>query len=151
MRKATIEQRGHILGGADISSALPGDFVLPSDEPSEEALSVTFLSLDLFAIEDSISTTPTRDTETPLSQETELGQVQKIKIYSAMMRFSMQVEGESMREINLSLTNDVYFLTAQPCVSSQSTVPHSPTSPSFHASHGYKASENPGLLILSQL
>ena len=51
-----------------------------------------------------------------------------------------------MKEVNLSLTNDVYFLTVHPCIPSQSTIQlHSPTSPSFHSSSGYRASEHAGM------
>lgn len=137
-RRSEIEQRGHIIAGADDTSVLPGDFIYPSDESSEEAISVTFQSLDLF---DTSPPTPSEEDDSVIATNVEPPQ---IKTYSAMMRFTLQVEEQPAKEINLSLTSDVYFLTAHPCKPSSQPVVSSPTSPSFHPSSGYKASEASG-------
>ena len=76
-----------------------------------------------------MTTTPTKDTPTPLS---DLSELPGIRSYAAMMRFSVDADGEEKKEINLALLNDVYFVTVSPCVSSsQMDVLNSPSSPSF--------------------
>ena len=128
--KTAIERDGHVIGGADSSSVLPGDFVLPSDESSQQPLSIKLESLDLFAAAASVHDTPTKETPTPLS---DMSEPPEIGTYSAMMRFSVDADGEEMKEVNLALSNDVHFVTAFPCVSSSHTgLLKSPTSPSFH-------------------
>ena len=127
--KGAIERDGHVIGGADSSSVLPGDFILPSDESPQHPLLIKLESLDLFAATDSVHTTPTKDTQTPL---TDISEPPRIRTYSAMMRFSVDADGEEKKEVNLALSNDVYFVTAFPCVSSSHTnLLKSPTSPSF--------------------
>lgn len=127
--KSVIEQGGHVIGGADTSSVLPGDFVLPSDEFSQKPLLVKLESLDLFLAKDSGQTTPTKETSTPLSGTSELS---PILTYSAMMRFSVDADGEEKKEVNFVLSNDVYFVTAHPCIpSSHTDLLKSRTSPFF--------------------
>ena len=128
--KTAIERDGHIIGGADSSSVLPGDFVLPLDESSQQPLLIKLESLDLFAAAESVHDTPTKETPTPLS---DMSEPPEIRTYSAMMRFSVDTDGEEMKEANIALSNDVHFVTAFPCVSSSHTdLLKSPTSPSFH-------------------
>lgn len=127
--KSTIERDGHVIGGADSSSVLPGDFIIPSDESIQQPLLIKLESLDLFAATDSVHTTPTKETPTPL---TDTSEPSGIRSYSASMRFSVDVDGEEKKEVNLDLSNDVYFVTAHPCVSSSHlNLLKSPTSPSF--------------------
>jgi len=114
-QKQNVEHDGHVIGGADFSSVLPGDFILPSDEASQTAISVTFESLDLFAAADSGQETPTEDHTTPLS---EVSLAPTIKTYSAMMRFTIVATGEDKKEVNVALNHDVHFVTAHPCVPS---------------------------------
>lgn len=129
-QKQAVERDGNVIGGADISSVLAGDFVLPSDESIQQPLSVTLESLDL-AIVDSVHDTPTEDDPTPLSDASDMPAT---RTYSASMRFMVAVNGEDKKEINISLLHDVHFVTAHPCVSSPHTeILKSPISPSFQA------------------
>lgn len=147
-RKTSVERRGHIIGGADLDSVLPGDFILPSDESIQIGLAVNLESLDLFAAVDSLPETPNNETETPLS---DLNETPVIKTYNAMMRFSVQADGEDLKEVNLSLSKDVFFLTAHPCITSQSTeVLKSPNSPSFTHLKGKQIHGSSGMTLTSQ-
>lgn len=105
-----IERDGHVIGGADSSSVLPGDFVLPSEEPSiSEALSVNLTSLDLAVTDDSNSV---------IGTPTDIDNRPSIMTYSAMMRFSIDTDGEDKREVNLELEHNINFVSAYPCVTS---------------------------------
>lgn len=132
--KARIEHDGNVIGGADTSSVLSGDFIFPSEDcmHSSQALAIKLESLDLFAAADSIHTnTPTQENPTPLS---EVSDAPTIQSYSAMMRFSVDVDGGEKKEISIELKHEVNFVTAFPCVTSNHTeLLKSPTSPSFHS------------------
>lgn len=133
-KKEKIEHDGSVIGGADASSILPGDFISPSEDTGSQhymhALAIKLESLDLFTIGDSVATTPTRETSTPSEAS-----VPGVKSCSAMMRFIVDVDGGVSKELNFELKHDVYFVTAHPCVSSPNTeISKSPTSPSFHSS-----------------
>jgi hypothetical protein len=142
--KAAVERDGHVIGGADSSSVLLGDFILPSDESSQQPLWIKLESLDLFAATDSVETTPTMDTPTPLTDTSELS---GIRTYSAMMRFSVDGDGEEKKEVNLALSNDVHFVTAFPCVASKHTdLLKSPISPSFQIPETSRAG-SPGAFV----
>ncbi|CAG8978110.1 hypothetical protein HYALB_00000783 [Hymenoscyphus albidus] len=126
-----IETRGSVLGEADPSLVLPGDFIIPSDESTQKPLSVIFESLDLFASLDSAANSVY---ETPGTETTEFV-APRIKTYSAMMRFSLDIEGKGKKEANLAVSHDVNFVTAHPCILSQFTnIIRSSTSPSFQKS-----------------
>jgi hypothetical protein len=119
-----------VLGGADPSSVLPGDFILPSDLSTQPPLSITFESLDLFSTAESVRSSFAEPT--PLSDAD--SEAANIQTYSAMMRFTSLAEGEAKKEINVSLTHDVYFVTAHPCIPSQhAEILKTPSSPSFRA------------------
>lgn len=107
-----MEQRGHIIAGADESSVLPGDFISPCDLSLDEGLTVKLQSLDFFASDETLPPTPL-ETENNAADEAE--HMMQIKLYSAMVRFSVGRSGEPLKEVNLALQNDVYFLTAHPC------------------------------------
>ncbi|KAK6599809.1 hypothetical protein H4I95_08684 [Botrytis cinerea] len=64
LQKADVERDGSVIGGADPLSILPGDFVAVYDPPTLHPPSITFESLDLFAV-DSDETTPTEEEPTP--------------------------------------------------------------------------------------
>jgi len=132
-QKAAIEHDGNVIGGADITSVLPGDFTLPSDESTQPSLSVIFESLDLFAADDLHEQTQADDNET---QQTDTTDPPGIQTYSGMMRFSVEAELEEKKEIHVALTHDLQFVTAHPCIPPP---PHdvlrSPTSPSFTIEH----------------
>ena len=120
-----------MLGGADTSSVLPGDFILPSDLSTQPSFSITFESLDLFSTAESVHSSSFVE-PTPLSDAD--SEAANIQTYSAMMRFTSLAEGEEKKEINVSLTHDVYFVTAHPCIPSHhAEILKAPGSPSFRA------------------
>ncbi|APA11589.1 hypothetical protein sscle_08g063590 [Sclerotinia sclerotiorum 1980 UF-70] len=140
LQKTVIERDGSVIGGADPSSILPGDFVAVYDAPVLHPPSIIFESLDLFAV-DSDEMTPTEEEPT---SETDVTTAPSIKTYSAMMRFLMDLDGDEKREINVALTHDVHFVTAHPCVKSHSIeVLKSPTSPLFQLQGGGEDGEVP--------
>lgn len=129
--KTVVEKHGSVTGGADTSSVLPGDFVLPSDESLQKHLAVTFESLDLFATSDPPHISG-RDTPTPLTDATDSP---KIQTYSAMIKFTIEIDGQDPKSIDVNLNHDVNFVTAHPCIPSHAYVLKSPTSPSFHTAN----------------
>lgn len=142
LQKTIIERDGSVIGGADPSSILPGDFVAVYDIPTPNPPSIIFESLDLFAV-DSDETTPTE--EEPTSQ-TDMTTAPSIKTYSAMMRFLMDLDADDKKEINVALTNDVHFVTAHPCVKAHSIeVLKSPTNLSFQSQGADKGDQPPNL------
>ncbi|KAG4033822.1 hypothetical protein MFRU_004g03250 [Monilinia fructicola] len=133
LHKTVIERDGSVIGGADPSSILPGDFVAVYDPPTPNPPTIIFESLDLFAV-DSDEITPTEEEPIP---QTDTTTAPSIKTYSAMMRFLMDLDGDEKKEINIALTNDVHFVTAHPCVKSHNIeVLRSPTSPFFRSQGG---------------
>lgn len=68
------------------------------DEPSQLPLSIKLDSLNLFAVADSVRTTPSRERSTKLSEVS-----QAIGTYSAMMRFSVDGDGEVKKSKSSSL------------------------------------------------
>jgi len=126
--KTTIEHDADVIGGADSSSVLLGDFTLLSDQASEHPVSITLQSLDFSATVDSVYTTA-KEVPTPFSDVTD---APRIQTYSAMMRFSVGIGEEKVKEINFALMHDVHFVTAHPCIASDhSKLLSSPTSPFF--------------------
>lgn len=129
MNKSAIEHDGHITAGFAPHSTLPGDFIVPYDKPSQQPF-IHFESLDLFTTVDSIHSTPSGQTPTPVTEGT---RSPGIRTYSAMMRFSVEIAGEEIKEMNFALENDVFFVTAHPCLPSHDMEPlNSPTVPTFH-------------------
>ena len=129
-QKTAVEHDSSVLGGAEQSTVLPGDFILPSDSSTQPPLSVTFESLDLFATADSVHSKE-EDLASPMSNDSD---VPKIQTYSTLMRFSTLAEGEDKKEVNVSLTYDVFFVTAHPCIpSAHAEILKTPTSPAFRA------------------
>lgn len=121
-----------MIGGADSSSVLPGDFIQPSDEFTQIPISVTFESLDLFAADDSLEPTPSDDSVTLSTNRTETTDLPSIQKYSGMMRFSVELDGEDKKEIDVAISHDVQFVTAHPCIPPPpSDILKSPTSSSF--------------------
>jgi hypothetical protein len=105
-----------VIAGADPSSVLPGDFLFPADDSSQQPIAVTLTSLDLFASLDSVhSETPTKELPTPSTNVTEPAEIQT---YSALMQFSVVVNGEDVKALDVALSHDVFFATAHPCVPS---------------------------------
>ncbi|KAK6952396.1 hypothetical protein Daesc_006932 [Daldinia eschscholtzii] len=135
--KTTIERESDVLGDADPSSVLPADFIIPYENaypnPPPSNIRIDLKSLNLNAPLDSVSTTPTTDRSfRPFSgsnQETGT----EIHTYPASVSFTMSHDRlERDEEHSFTLSNDVYFVTAHPCVAS-SYVKYfkSPTSPTI--------------------
>ena len=126
-----------------MSSVLPGDFILPLETSHPAPLSITFNSLDLFSSAESVHS-DSLDVPSPLDDD--MSEMPKIQTYSATMRFTSIAEGEE-KEINVSLTHDVYFVTAHPCIPSpHAEVLKTPTSPSFRAQSPTSISSSPKFL-----
>lgn len=133
-QKAEVERNGHIVAGVHSSSILPGDFILPLEKSTtqEKALSVKLEALDFFTVDSGPITPPEEEEEQPTPSD--LSETPTLQTYTAMMRFSVNVDGEPMREINVDLRCDVYFVCAFPCIPSPHTgIIKTPTSPSFQS------------------
>ncbi|KAK9414264.1 hypothetical protein SUNI508_02363 [Seiridium unicorne] len=133
--KVAIERESDVLGDAESSNVLPADFIVPHEnsysEPPPSNIRVDLKSLDLDPPVDSVRSTPTFEKDmTPFSENT---QVSEIHTYPASISFTMthdSVEGE--QSLSLSLSKDVYFVTAHPCApSSYVKYFKSPTSPTI--------------------
>jgi hypothetical protein len=133
--KVAVERESDVLGDAESSNVLPADFIVPHEnshsEPPPSNIRIELKSLDLSAPVDSVYSTPTFEQDmTPFSEYT---QVSEIHTYPASLSFTMthdKVQGE--QNLNLSLKNDVYFVTAHPCApSSHVKYFKSPTSPTI--------------------
>ncbi|TAQ88691.1 hypothetical protein B7494_g2965 [Chlorociboria aeruginascens] len=120
-----------VIAGVDTSSVLPGDFTIPSDEPSDEFLSIILKSLDLFAKEESVPVTPTREIPTP-TPLTESSEVPIIRTYSSSISFSISVGEAEEKQVTFNLKYDVNFVTGHPCVPSRPEISSGATSPELH-------------------
>ena len=131
-----------MLGDADPSMVLPADFIIPYENIYTQpppTLWIDLKSINLYAPVDSVHTTPTEETPTPLSEVTDATSATKpaeIRTYPASITFSVTSEDQSgstsEREHTLTLAKDVYFVTAHPCVPSQHVkFMKSPTSPTI--------------------
>ncbi|KAI2615358.1 hypothetical protein GGR54DRAFT_297692 [Hypoxylon sp. NC1633] len=135
--KTTIERESDCLGDADPSSVLPADFVIPYENayanPPPSNIRMELKSLKLYTPMDSVSTIPTADRGFyPLSDSTKEKDA-GIHTYPASVTFSMSHDTLDRDEYyNFALSNDIYFVTAHPCVAS-SYVKYfkSPTSPTI--------------------
>jgi hypothetical protein len=134
--KTHIESESDVLGGADPSSVLPADFILPVENnyavPPPKT-KVVLKSLNLFAPVSSVHSTPTEEKAiTPFSEAT---RAPEILTYPASITFSVVEDadgGVSETEHNIALSKDAYFVTAHPCVpSSHVTFVKSPSSPTI--------------------
>ncbi|CRK39866.1 hypothetical protein BN1708_016753, partial [Verticillium longisporum] len=131
--KTYIERQSSVLGDTDPSSVLPADFIIPSESGYSEpppAMTVELRSLNLYAPVDSVSTTPTEsDMVTPFSEN---GTPPRLHTYPSSITFSVGLLGGDSQEYNFSLSKDVYFVTAHPCVpSARVKVVRSPSSPTI--------------------
>ncbi|KAI1392426.1 uncharacterized protein F4822DRAFT_391018 [Hypoxylon trugodes] len=135
--KTTIERESDVLGDADPSNVLPADFIIPYENsyanPPPSNVRIELKSLNLYAPIDSVSTTPTADKGFhPFSDSTK-EKAPEIHTYPASVTFTMSHDALDQEEYhNFALSNDVYFVTAHPCVAS-SYVKYfkSPTSPTI--------------------
>ena len=133
--KAAIEKESSVLGDADPSSVLPADFIIPFEniynEPPPSKVEIEFRSLNLSSARvDSADATPTglEDTPTPATDASERTE---IHTYPATLTFAVSTEQER-QEYTYTLSNDVNFVTAHPCVPSQHVrIMKSPSSPTI--------------------
>lgn len=131
-KKHEIEKDGHVLGDGDAHTLLPGDFTLPKpDVIDQEDLEVKLTSLELFASIDSQEESVHNDITPAL---TDVSEMPEIKNFAAMMKFSVKYS-HGIREMDFALEHDVHFVTAHPCIPTDSTkLLLSPTSPTFNLS-----------------
>ncbi|KAI1100858.1 hypothetical protein F4804DRAFT_317741 [Jackrogersella minutella] len=135
--KTTIERESDVLGDAEPSNVLPADFIIPHEnayaKPPPSNIRVELKSLNLYAPIDSVSTTPTADKGFHPFSDSSKEKVPEIHTYPAFAAFALShdsLDGDEYH--NFALGNDVYFVTAHPCVAS-SYVKYfkSPTSPTI--------------------
>lgn len=123
------------MGDADSSNVLPADFIIPHEnnhqEPPPSNIRIELKSLDLSPTTDSPQSTPVlEEAETPFS---DFSQTSDLQTHQASMHFTMTYDGvQGEQNLQLSLSKDVYFVTAHPCAAS-SYVKYfkSPTSPTI--------------------
>ncbi|RKF56142.1 putative helicase-like protein [Erysiphe neolycopersici] len=118
--KKTVERCGSIIAGADPSSILKGDFVLPSEKPIYPPLTVKFLSLDMFASDGNIK----HIYETDLFVESlnnDTIEKTEIPLFSSTMRFLVESATHYQTDLSIDLTHDVFFVTAHPCTPPKNT------------------------------
>ncbi|KAI1359220.1 hypothetical protein F5Y08DRAFT_85772 [Xylaria arbuscula] len=128
--KASVERESNVLGDADPSDVLPADFIIPheatySNRPPSN-IRIELKSLD-FRLPDITASTE----RSSLSSES--NHITKGESYMTSLAFSMSHDStDQVIDFDLSLTNDVYFVTAHPCAAS-SYVKYlkSPTSPTI--------------------
>lgn len=133
--KVAIERESDVLGDADSSNVLPADFIVPHEnnhpEPPPSNIRIDLRSLDLNPAVGSVQSTPRlEDDMTPFSEFT---QSSEIPTHSATISFTMTHDGiEREQPIELSVSKDVYFVTAHPCApSSYVKYFKSPSSPTI--------------------
>lgn len=114
--KASVERESNVLGDADPSDVLPADFIIPHEAtyadrpPSNIRIELKSLNFRLPDITPSIERS---------SLSSESNQISKEESYMASLTFSMSHDSTDQDiDFNLSLTNDVYFVTAHPCAAS---------------------------------
>ncbi|KAI0172475.1 hypothetical protein GGR52DRAFT_408980 [Hypoxylon sp. FL1284] len=135
--KSGIERESDVLGDADPSNVLPADFIIPYENaylnspPSN--IRVELRSLNLPSQMDSVSTTPTAEKSFNLLPDSGKENGREIHTYPASVTFAMSHDTLDQEESHhFALSNDVYFVTAHPCVaSSYVKYSKSPTSPTI--------------------
>ncbi|KAI8957831.1 hypothetical protein F5Y11DRAFT_352173 [Daldinia sp. FL1419] len=135
--KTTIERESDVLGDADPANVLPADFIIPYENsypnPPPSNIRIELKSLNLNTPVDSVSTTPTADKGFHLFSDSNKEKDREIRTYPASVTFTVSHDALERDEYhNFALSNDVYFVTAHPCVAS-SYVKYfkSPTSPTI--------------------
>lgn len=133
--KLAVERDSNVLGDADPSSVLPADFIIPFENVYRDKTPPTLLieldALKLWAPVDSAHTTPAEDNAaTPFS---ELSRPAQIHTYPAEVSFTVtDLDTYQTKQHTFSLTKDVNFVTAHPCVpSSHVKILRSPSSPTI--------------------
>ncbi|KAI1427411.1 hypothetical protein F5Y12DRAFT_171091 [Xylaria sp. FL1777] len=118
--KASVERDSNVLGDADPSDILPADFIIPHEAtyanrpPSN--IRIDLKSLNFHTPVSSMNGTPSTEQLPPFSDSS---LAPKTVAYSASLTFSMSHDATDQDlDFNISLTNDVYFVTAHPCAAS---------------------------------
>ncbi|KAI0434856.1 hypothetical protein F5Y09DRAFT_295048 [Xylaria sp. FL1042] len=118
--KASVERESNVLGDADPSDVLPADFIIPHEAtypnrpPSN--IRVELKSLNFRAPVSSINSDPSTER---LSSFSGSDKSSKPDSYTASLTFSMSHDAiDQDVDYNISLTSDVYFVTAHPCAAS---------------------------------
>ena len=135
--KHAIERESKVLGDADPSCVLPADFVVPlemnAQQPLPPTMRIEMTRLDLFATAESVPATPLTDLtydETPFSDMSRLPPIHNYTASASFIVSDMDSGDEHMH--TFSLDNDIYFVTAHPCVPSQHVkIFKSPSSPTI--------------------
>ncbi|KAI1188178.1 hypothetical protein F5B17DRAFT_396723 [Nemania serpens] len=133
--KTSIERESYVLGDADPSDVLPADFIIPHEAtypnrpPSN--IRIDFKSLDVHISSSSNSTTPSIEGLEPFYAP---NTASSSRVYAASVAFSMSHDATDQDiDLNISLRNEVYFVTAHPCAaSSHVKYLKSPSSPTIH-------------------
>ncbi|KAI1504998.1 hypothetical protein F5X99DRAFT_333143 [Biscogniauxia marginata] len=133
--KTIVERESDVLGDADPSNVFPADFIIPHENTYAHAppsnIQIELRSLNLVTPVDSVHTTPTTERQfTPFSESSK---APEIHTYPASVSFTMSHDGIYQDvDLKFALSNDVYFVTAHPCVpSSYVKYFKSPTSPTI--------------------
>lgn len=133
--KTSIERESYVLGDADPSDILPADFIIPHEAtypnrpPSN--IRIDLKSLDLHGQFSSGNSTPSIEGLEPSYAS---NTASSSRVYAASVTFSMSHDATDQDiDLNISLQNDVYFVTAHPCAaSSHVKYLKSPSSPTIH-------------------
>lgn len=134
--KNAVERESDVLGDADPANVLPADFIVPHenhyDQPPPSNIRVELKGLDLLAAaNEGYMTPPSEKDVTPFSDYN--SSIPEIQTHPASMTFSITHDNEEQgEEFNLSLSKDIHFVTAHPCVpSSRVKLFRSATSPTI--------------------
>lgn len=134
--KNAVERESDVLGDADQANVLPADFIIPHenhyDQPPPSNIRIQLKGLDLLSPANEGYMTPPSEIEaTPFSDSN--GSIPEIQTRPASLTFSMTHDNEEQEEeFSLSLSKDIHFVTAHPCVpSSRVKLFRSATSPTI--------------------
>lgn len=134
--KNAVERESDVLGDADQTNVLPADFIIPHENhysqrpPSNIRIQLQGLDL-LTPASDGYMTPPSEKEATPFSDCT--SGIPDIQTRPASLTFSVTHDSEEQgKEFSLSLSKDIHFVTAHPCVpSSRVKLFRSATSPTI--------------------
>jgi hypothetical protein len=111
-KKGLVEREGHLLGDGNATTALPGDFTIPSDAIRNSGkLEVTLSSLDL-------STMQEGSLDEPMTPRSPVPGNRAIRACTASMTFVVRSPGGRAQSFNFGLSYNVHFVTAHPCIPS---------------------------------
>jgi hypothetical protein len=135
--KQVIEKESRVLGDADPSSVLPADFIIPFEniyrEKPPARIRVELKSLNLYPTGDSVATTPTLADGPGATPFSDISSAPGIHTYTPMVSFTItNADTGEAKDHSLSISQDINFVTAHPCVPSQHVkILKSPSSPTI--------------------